>query len=212
MRAERGAAGHGGQLGLWKSLADTQPDDQRQVTIDSGLEPMPDEIAIRALRSAIGPGAPVRSTVVAADWSRLADRLPHPGLAAHRRRPAADSTTGRARSSVRSSVESLENCRTDRRRDILIDHVGALVADAMGMARLAVPRSVGRLLPVRHGFADERDTSTLPVGQPRRRRYHRPSCSTIRPLRLSPATWPRFCPSCECRKPSDRRIRRSLRI
>ena len=58
--------------GLWKSLADNQTDQERQVTLDSGLEPMPDEIAIQALASRHRPGAPVRSTVVAADWSRLA--------------------------------------------------------------------------------------------------------------------------------------------
>src|SRR5699024_4075727 len=34
--------------GLWKSLTDTQSDTERQVTLDSGLEPMPDEIAIQA--------------------------------------------------------------------------------------------------------------------------------------------------------------------
>ena len=42
------------------------------MTLDSGLEPMPDDVAIQALWSVIGPDAPVRSTVVAADWNRLA--------------------------------------------------------------------------------------------------------------------------------------------
>jgi phthiocerol/phenolphthiocerol synthesis type-I polyketide synthase B len=57
--------------GFWKSLADNQSDEYRQVTVDSGLEPMPDEVAIQALWSITRPDAPVRSTVVAADWSRL---------------------------------------------------------------------------------------------------------------------------------------------
>ncbi|MGV0742697.1 type I polyketide synthase [Mycolicibacterium sp. XJ870] len=59
--------------GWWKSLADSQSDEYQRVTIDSGLEPMPDEVAIQALWSVMGADAPVRSTVVAADWTRLAD-------------------------------------------------------------------------------------------------------------------------------------------
>ncbi|MGE2716624.1 SDR family NAD(P)-dependent oxidoreductase [Mycolicibacterium litorale] len=58
--------------GFWKSLADNQSDEYRQVTVDSGLEPMPDEMAIQALWSVTAAHAPVRSTVVAADWGRLA--------------------------------------------------------------------------------------------------------------------------------------------
>ncbi|MBW8711465.1 MAG: SDR family NAD(P)-dependent oxidoreductase, partial [Mycobacterium sp.] len=58
--------------GLWKSLSDAQTREERQVTLDSGLEPMPDEVAIQALRSVTSAGAPVQSTIVAADWTRLA--------------------------------------------------------------------------------------------------------------------------------------------
>jgi phthiocerol/phenolphthiocerol synthesis type-I polyketide synthase B len=57
--------------GFWKSLADNQSEDYRQVTIDSGLDPMQDEVAIQALSSVMAPEAPIRFTVVAADWSRL---------------------------------------------------------------------------------------------------------------------------------------------
>ncbi|HKV21393.1 MAG TPA: type I polyketide synthase, partial [Mycobacterium sp.] len=57
--------------GFWKSLADNQSDEYRQVTIDSGLDPMPDEVAIRALSAVMAPEAPIRFTVVAADWPRL---------------------------------------------------------------------------------------------------------------------------------------------
>ena len=42
------------------------------MTIDSGLDPMPDEVAIQALSAVMAPRRPVRFTVVAADWSRLA--------------------------------------------------------------------------------------------------------------------------------------------
>jgi acyl transferase domain-containing protein len=52
--------------GLWKSLADAQPETY------VGLQPMADEVAIRALAGVIGPDSAVRSAVVAADWSRLA--------------------------------------------------------------------------------------------------------------------------------------------
>ena len=58
--------------GLWKSLSDSQSAEERKVTLDSGLEPMSDEVAIQALPWVIGPGTPVRSAVVAADWARLA--------------------------------------------------------------------------------------------------------------------------------------------
>ena len=58
--------------GLWKSLADNQNDEQLQVTLESGLEPMPDEVAIQALPAVTRPDAPARCTIVAADWTRLA--------------------------------------------------------------------------------------------------------------------------------------------
>ena len=57
--------------GVWKSLADKQSG-ARQVTSESGLRPMADEVAIRALAWAMSPDAPVRFTVVDADWPRLA--------------------------------------------------------------------------------------------------------------------------------------------
>ncbi len=57
--------------GVWKSLADMQSD-ARQVTSGSGLEPMPDEVAIRALSLVMASGAPQQSTVADADWPLLA--------------------------------------------------------------------------------------------------------------------------------------------
>ena len=122
--------------GLWKSLTDSQTDQERQVTLDSGLEPMPDEVAIQALRSVTGPGAPVRSTVVAADWTRLAT--------AYRTRAAlhivddllpTDSRRRHLRRRMRpSSVRHCASAEPTRRRDLLVDHVRAQVAAAMGLA------------------------------------------------------------------------------
>ena len=57
--------------GLWKSLADLQTD-AGEVMSNAGLEPMPDEVAIRALPLMMGSDAPVRTTVVDADWPLLA--------------------------------------------------------------------------------------------------------------------------------------------
>jgi phthiocerol/phenolphthiocerol synthesis type-I polyketide synthase B len=121
--------------GLWKSLADSQSGSERKVTLESGLEPMPDDVAIQALSSVTGPEAPVRSTIVAADWSRLAtayrtraslhivdDLLPtEPGIDAP--------STSRAQ-----LREALRDCEPTRRRDLLVDQVTALVAAAMGLA------------------------------------------------------------------------------
>jgi phthiocerol/phenolphthiocerol synthesis type-I polyketide synthase B len=121
--------------GLWKSLSDTQTGQQRQVTLDSGLEPMPDEIAIQALPSVIGQDAPVRATIVAADWSRLAT--------AYRTRTAlhivddmlptdADSDTS---SMLRTEFrQALHDCEPTRRRELLVDQVTAQVVAAMGLA------------------------------------------------------------------------------
>jgi phthiocerol/phenolphthiocerol synthesis type-I polyketide synthase B len=121
--------------GLWKSRADIENDQQRQVAFESGLEPMPDEVAVQALRSVAGRDAPVRSTIVAADWTRLA-------IAYRTRAPLhivddllptdADSATP---SMLRAEFrEALRECEPKRRRDLLIDHVTALVAAVMGLA------------------------------------------------------------------------------
>jgi phthiocerol/phenolphthiocerol synthesis type-I polyketide synthase B len=121
--------------GLWKSLSDNQTREERQVTLDSGLEPMPDEIAIQALRSVTAPSAPVRSTIVAADWTRLAT--------AYRTRAAlhivddllptdSDGDVGSICSTAFRAA--LRDCEPTRRRDVLVDHVSAQVAAAMGLA------------------------------------------------------------------------------
>jgi phthiocerol/phenolphthiocerol synthesis type-I polyketide synthase B len=121
--------------GLWKSLSDSQSDEERHVTRDSGLEPMSDDVAIRALPWVIGPGTPVRSTVVAADWARLAT--------AYRTRAVLrvvddllpTDADGDGSSTLTTEFrESLRDCEPMRRRDLLVDHVTAQVVVAMGLA------------------------------------------------------------------------------
>ncbi|OBJ34261.1 type I polyketide synthase [Mycolicibacter heraklionensis] len=120
--------------GLWKSLTDTQSDVERQVTVDSGLEPMPDDVAIGALPLVIGARGAVRHTVVAADWPRLA--------AAYRTRaalrivddllivnapadgPAAQSTEFR---------RVLAEAEPEQRGELLREHVTDQVVAAMGL-------------------------------------------------------------------------------
>ena len=116
--------------GLWKSLADAQQD-ASQVSTESGLQPMADEVAIGALASAMSPDAAVHSVVVAADWPLLAtayrtrgalrivdDLLPTPG------------ETALPESEFRTA---LRKCQPERRHDMLFDQVGALAASVMGM-------------------------------------------------------------------------------
>jgi phthiocerol/phenolphthiocerol synthesis type-I polyketide synthase B len=122
--------------GLWKSLSDGQSEEERQVTLASGLEPMADDVAIKALPLLTGPGAGSRPTVVAADWPLLA--------AAYRTRAAlrivddllsteaAGSETDAARST--EFRDALREADPTRRRGILVDHVTAQVVSAMGLA------------------------------------------------------------------------------
>ncbi len=118
--------------GLWKSLDDAQGDVERQVTRESGLIPMDDATAIRALASISAPGSHVRSTVVAADWSTLA--------AAYRTRAAVrildellddevQSSDGQSR--LRSELAAAD---ASARLGILTDHVASLVATVMGLS------------------------------------------------------------------------------
>ncbi|CAA0107116.1 Phthiocerol/phenolphthiocerol synthesis polyketide synthase type I PpsB [Mycolicibacterium vanbaalenii] len=120
--------------GLWKSLADVQTGFERQATAESGLEPMEDAVAITALRSFVGPQAPARATVVAADWPRLAT--------AYRTRAELhilddllnDETVDGsvALSSDTTFRKQLRECEPEQRIDLLADHVSAQVAAAMG--------------------------------------------------------------------------------
>ncbi len=65
--------------GLWKSWADAQPS-----TKAAGLQPMPNDVAIRMMPLVLSPDAGVQSVVAGADWQRLSDtfgmRAPMPIL------------------------------------------------------------------------------------------------------------------------------------
>ncbi len=122
--------------GLWKSVADNQGDEQLRVTLESGLEPMPDEVAIHALRAITCRDTPARCTIVAADWARLAT--------AYRTRASLHIIDELARSNNGLNADTtatpttdfrdaLRNCEPTRRRAMLVDHVTALVASVMGL-------------------------------------------------------------------------------
>ena len=118
--------------GLWKSLADNETD-ANQVMSNSGLVPMPDDVAIRALALVMAPDAPVRSTVVDADWPLLA--------AAYRTRGAlriVDDLLAERGETAESGPESefakaLRESPPERRRELVADHVGRLASEAMGL-------------------------------------------------------------------------------
>ncbi|HEY9267636.1 MAG TPA: type I polyketide synthase, partial [Mycobacterium sp.] len=121
--------------GLWKSLADVQTGFERQATEESGLEPMDDAVAISALRLFTGPDAPARTTVVAADWPRLAAAY-HTRAQLHILDDLLAEETGvqAALTGDTKFREELRDCDPDRRTDLLTDHVLAQVAAAMGLA------------------------------------------------------------------------------
>ncbi|MGB1224042.1 MAG: type I polyketide synthase, partial [Mycobacterium sp.] len=54
--------------GLWKSWSDAQPQMKA-----AGLDPMPNDVAIRMLPAVLSPDAGVQQIVAGADWGRLAD-------------------------------------------------------------------------------------------------------------------------------------------
>lgn len=120
--------------GLWKSLADAQTGVERQTTAESGLQPMEDDVAIKALAACTSAQAPVRATIVAADWARLA--------AAYRTRTALHilddllpSMAGVQVSAASTTAfrRELADADPDSRRDMLSAHVAAHVAAAMGL-------------------------------------------------------------------------------
>ncbi|WP_193048599.1 type I polyketide synthase [Mycolicibacterium baixiangningiae] len=125
--------------GLWKSLSDGQGDEELRVTEESGLKPMPDEVAILALRTLTGGTAPTRAVVVAADWPRLA--------AAYRTRasltiiddlaataePPAEPAAGESGPAGGDLRTALRDSEPGRRRPMLLEHVTGLVAAVMGV-------------------------------------------------------------------------------
>lgn len=105
-----------------------------EVMTSAGLEPMPDDVAIRALPMVMGSEAPVRSTVVAADWPLLA--------AAYRTRGALrilDEVLERQASAQSAAPESefqkaLRDCPPEGRRQLLADHIAASASAVMGLS------------------------------------------------------------------------------
>jgi phthiocerol/phenolphthiocerol synthesis type-I polyketide synthase B len=121
--------------GLWKSLDDSQSDAERQVTAESGLQPMADEVAIGALPLVIGAQSAVRHTVVAADWPRLAT--------AYRTRAALHivddllAVAAPADGSAPVTTEfrrTLSDAEPEQRLELLREHVITQVVAAMGLA------------------------------------------------------------------------------
>ena len=118
--------------GVWKALADDQSEALR-VTSESGFQPMVDEVAIRALAWATNPDAPVRLTVVDADWPRLAAAYRTRGsmrilddlLSQDKVRPSTTETAFR---------RTLRECAPERRRDALVDRISALASAVMGLS------------------------------------------------------------------------------
>jgi len=117
--------------GLWGSLADGQQD-AGQVSAESGLLPMADEVAIGALPEVLSADAGVQSIVVAADWARLA--------AAFRTRGSVRiiddviPTSADATPADSEFRKALRDCQPEHRYDRLLDHVAALAAQVMGRA------------------------------------------------------------------------------
>jgi phthiocerol/phenolphthiocerol synthesis type-I polyketide synthase B len=120
--------------GWWKSLADSESESERQITEETGLLPMADEVAIRALSVLTAPHAPVCCAVVAADWNRLA--------AAYRTRAplhiidelVIQTATETHSGSLTEFRTALAQCDPTLRRQMLTEHVGEQVAGAMGLA------------------------------------------------------------------------------
>jgi phthiocerol/phenolphthiocerol synthesis type-I polyketide synthase B len=123
--------------GVWKSLADSKSDAQK-VAFQTGMEPMDDDVAIRALHLVTRPNAPVRHAVVDADWPLLA--------AAYRTRgslrvvddlvsESADFEVTRTETEFR---KALRECAPERRYHFLLDRVGALASGVMGLGESEV--------------------------------------------------------------------------
>jgi phthiocerol/phenolphthiocerol synthesis type-I polyketide synthase B len=106
---------------------------------------------------------PFASAIVAADWKPMAtayrtraalhivdDMMPTDDA----RRPS----VGAHRTEFR---EALRDCEPTRRRGLLVDHVTTQVAAAMGLASPQLLDPSAGFLPIRHGFADERDASAV---------------------------------------------------
>ncbi len=131
--------------GWWKSFADTQSVSERQVTEATGLLPMVDDVAIRALSVLTAPHAPVCCAIVAADWNRLAG--------AYRATRASlriidelvtETNTDSQPGPVTAFRSALSACEPSGRRAMLTEHVSEQLAAAMGKpSGQALDHSVG---------------------------------------------------------------------
>ena len=129
--------------GLWKSSAEAESDAQRRDTLESlaaesgslGLMPMSDEVAIRALSSALAPDSGVRSVVAAADWTLLATTFQIHGSVHMLDELQTADDVDTAMVPGGEFRENLRKCRPERRRDMLVQHIGAVTAWVMGCRR-----------------------------------------------------------------------------
>ena len=122
--------------GLWKSLADVQTGFERQVTLESGLEPMPDAVAIQpcVVRRAPTPrSAPPSSPPTGTGWRRriTPEHRCTSSTTCCRPNPTATAAVDVEHA---SSAKHCANANRQRRHDLLTDHVSAQVAAAMGLA------------------------------------------------------------------------------
>ena len=149
--------------GLWKSLNDNASE-ARQVKSEIGLIAMPDEVAIKALATAMSPDAPIECAVVGADWTRLAT--------AYRTRGALriidDLLTKSPDTATHESEfrRRLQQCPPEQRRELLIDHVAAQTSTVMGLPPAELDSSTG-FFQLGMDSLDERHPATQPHRQPR---------------------------------------------
>jgi phthiocerol/phenolphthiocerol synthesis type-I polyketide synthase B len=117
--------------GLWKSLSDLQTD-AGAVMANAGLEPMDDEVAIRALALVMSSDSPARTTVVHANWPLLA--------AAYRTRGAlrivddllARDTAADAEAPESEFRKELRECAPEGRRGLLAAHIATAAGSVIG--------------------------------------------------------------------------------
>ena len=182
--------------GLWKSLADVQTGFDRQATAEFG--PGADGRRRRDHRAAVarrlaGAGTDHRGRRRLAAAGR---RLPHPGRSCTSSTTCSAAEAGANAPALTGDTkfrEELRECDPERRHDLLTDHVGCQVAEAMGLASAdALDPTVGFF---QFGM-DSLMSVTLAAGAESKasaRCCRRRWCSTTRPWKRSPIIWHRFC-------------------
>ncbi|MDF0532546.1 SDR family NAD(P)-dependent oxidoreductase [Tsukamurella sp. 8F] len=136
-RRAAGLPGSAVNWGLWASLDARQGELERQATAGSGLVPMDDDTAIRALGPALARGG--RSVVVAADWPRMAAAYRiHAAL-----RLVDELATDAPDEAVTAFRQELAAADPERRYEMLENRVAAAVAGALGVSPELVDRRSG---------------------------------------------------------------------